>query len=136
MSSRAPPELVALCGSVARASTLGALARAAGPVSGYRIGKTGSIPFPMVYKELERLRRAGLVSKRDGGWVLADAEVRRLFARRFPARSLGRWSLTAERRRTEEEVTVACLRKRPTSTVGARIEADGRRSRILPTTDR
>jgi hypothetical protein len=136
MSSRAPPELVALCGSVARAATLGALARAAGPVSGYRIGKAGAIPFPMVYKELERLRRAGIVSKRDGGWILADAEVRRLFARRFPARNLGRWSSPAHRRRTEEAVTLDCLRERSLAGPAPRGESNGRRSRTMPIPER
>lgn len=113
MSLRPPKDLVALCGSSTRVRTLAVLASAVEPMTGYRIGREGGVPFPKLYPELERLRRAGLVSKRESGWALAVPAVRQLFRRRFPLPLPHGWSTEVERRRAEDEAILSLLRAMP-----------------------
>jgi hypothetical protein len=82
MSEQTDPALVAFCGSEARARTLGALANAVAPLTGYRVAKVSGIPEPKVYPELRRAVRAGIVRKEENGYRLIDEDLRSLLQKR------------------------------------------------------
>ncbi len=95
MEARTDPVLVALFGSETRVRTLAVLAGAYRPMTAYRVAKVGGVPIQKAYEEFRRLGRSGLVTQRESGWVLADADVRALLRKRVRIR----WSddLRAER---------------------------------------
>lgn len=72
------PALVAFCGSENRVRTLGVLANAEFPMSGYRVAKVAGVPESKAYPELLRAVRAGLVQKSREGYRLTDPGVRAL----------------------------------------------------------
>lgn len=79
--------LVALTGSETRALTLAPIANASAPLSAYRVATIVGLPRTKVYRELERLARAGIVtrSKASDGtsvWWVSDPDIRQLFRRR------------------------------------------------------
>ena len=82
MSERADRSLVAFCGSETRVRTLGALANAEFPMSGYRIAKVAGVPEPKVYPELRRGVKAGIVRKEKDGYRLIDSDLRALLQKR------------------------------------------------------
>jgi hypothetical protein len=82
MAELTDPALVAFCGSVARARTLGALANAVAPMTGYRVAKVSGVPEPKVYPELRRALRAGIVRKEGKGFRLIDEDLRFLLQKR------------------------------------------------------
>ena len=60
--------LIAEFGSEARVLVLAVLANAYRPLTGYRVAKTGEVPRPKAYEQLERLAKAGVAPtrRRDG----------------------------------------------------------------------
>jgi len=82
MRGMADRGLVAFCGSETRVSTLGVLANAERPLTGYRISKLAGLQPIKVYRELERAIRAGLVGKSESGYRLLDRDVRTLLQKR------------------------------------------------------
>jgi hypothetical protein len=82
MSDQTDPALVAFCGSETRARTLGALANAVSPMTGYRVAKVSGIPEPKVYPELRRAVRAGIVRMEENGYRLIDDDLRTLLQKR------------------------------------------------------
>jgi hypothetical protein len=82
MGEQTDPALVAFCGSEARARTLGTLANAVAPMTGYRVAKVSGIPEPKVYPELRRAVRAGIVRKEVNGYRLIDEDLRLLLQKR------------------------------------------------------
>jgi len=82
MMKRTDPALVAFCGSETRARTLGALANAVSPMTGYRVAKVAGIPEPKVYPELRRAVRADIVRKERSGYRLIDEDLRVLLQKR------------------------------------------------------
>jgi hypothetical protein len=77
------PQLVALFGSATRVSVLAALAGASAPWTGYRVAKVAGLQEIKAYRELERLRAAGIVRTSGNGWVLPPGELRTFLARRL-----------------------------------------------------
>jgi hypothetical protein len=82
MRERADPALVAFCGSEARALTLGVLANAVSPMTGYRVAKVAGVPESKVYPELRRAVSAGIVRKEKDGYRLVDGDLRALLQKR------------------------------------------------------
>ena len=78
MTRRTDPAIVAFCGSETRARTLGVLANASFPMSGYRVAKVAGLAEPKVYAELRRAVGAGTVRRTRAGYVLVDADLRTL----------------------------------------------------------
>jgi DNA-binding transcriptional ArsR family regulator len=68
--------LVSVIGSVTRAYTLAVLAGTRVPQTAYRIAKLADLSPPNVYVELRKLARAGIVCRKEGGWVLEQDRVR------------------------------------------------------------
>jgi hypothetical protein len=110
MVLRTDPRLVALFGSTARVRTLAVLASAFRPMTGYRIGRTASVPLPKVYRELKRLRSAGLVAQLPGGWVLSDDDVGSFLRKRLRLAWATDWFGEIERRAPEDRAILGRLR--------------------------
>jgi DNA-binding transcriptional ArsR family regulator len=109
MSSEVDARLVALFGSATRVRTLGMLANAYRPMTGYRIGQTAAVPLPKVYRELKRLRSGGLVEQTPDGWVLIDLDVRRLLRKRYRVAWASDWFEEVKRRIPDDEAILARL---------------------------
>lgn len=105
--------LVALCGSETRVRTLGVLANAFGPLTGYRIGRTAQVPLPKVYRELRRLQSARLVANTSGGWVLRDPDVGALLRKRYRVAWAGDWLRGISRRQSEDRRILDQLQSLP-----------------------
>jgi hypothetical protein len=71
------------CGSRARLLTLGVLAAAEIPLSGYRVALVSALPREKVYPELRRAIAAGSVIKGEAGYSLVDPEIRELLRSRI-----------------------------------------------------
>jgi len=82
MEFRVDPGLVTVFGSETRVRTLAALASTNRPLTAYRVGKMGEVSMPKVYREVARLAKAGLVTRRGSGWILLDSDIRNLLRRR------------------------------------------------------
>jgi DNA-binding transcriptional ArsR family regulator len=76
------PKIVALLGSDTRTRVLAVLANAYLPMTAYRVAKTGETRIPNTYRELARLKKAGLVGQSGKGWILLDADVKTLLRKR------------------------------------------------------
>jgi DNA-binding transcriptional ArsR family regulator len=113
VKSRLDRRLVALFGSETRLRTLGVLANSYRPLTGYRIGRTAGVALPKVYRELKRLRSAGLVVQAHGGWVLSDADVGTLLRKRFHVTWEPDWSAEIARRAPADRAILARLRALP-----------------------
>jgi hypothetical protein len=101
MSFDLDPQLLAAFGSATRLRTVAVLANAFRPLTGYRVGKTGGIALPKVYRELHRLERAGVVARRGKGWVLTDRELGALVAQRIRISWSEDWDAELRRRAPE-----------------------------------
>jgi DNA-binding transcriptional ArsR family regulator len=88
-----------LFGSEVRSSILAVLANANGPLTGYRIARTGGLPQPKVHVQLRRLAQAGVVVRKPEGWLLVDRRLAALFTRHH--RVLGWEDWRQEHRRLE-----------------------------------
>jgi hypothetical protein len=73
----------AFCGSKARLLTLGVLASAEVPLTGYRLARIAGLPREKVYPELRKAIAAGSVVKAETGYSLVDADLRRLLRERI-----------------------------------------------------
>jgi hypothetical protein len=113
MSSRIDPRLVALCGSETRAKTVGVLAGAFRPLTGYRVGRTAGISLPKVYRELKRLEVAGLARHSPQGWSLIDPDVAALFRRRYRVSWADDWFAEIRRRSRDDAALLRKLRTLP-----------------------
>lgn len=96
------PALAALCGSETRALTLGVLANAELPMSGYRIAKVADLPRPKVYVELAKAIAAGSVRKGVRGYRLTDLGIRALLRPRVRLFWSGDWSAPSVSRARQE----------------------------------
>lgn len=105
--------LVALCGSETRLRTLGVLANSFGPLTGYRVGRTAGVSLPKVYRELKRLRSAGLVRLGPKGWILSDPDVGVLLRKRFRISWSRDWFDGIARRSTSDAGILDELRRLP-----------------------
>lgn len=83
MPRRTDRSLVAFCGSETRVRTLGTLANAEFPMTGYRIAKVAGVPEPKVYPELRRGVKAGFVRRERSGYRLTDPDLRALLRKRI-----------------------------------------------------
>ncbi|MGC2034987.1 MAG: helix-turn-helix domain-containing protein [Thermoplasmata archaeon] len=91
MSSELDPALAAAFGSETRLRVLAVLAHAYGPLTGYRVAKTGGVSIPKAHEQLHRLERSGLVAHREDGWVILDRDVRILLRKRIRIRAWDDW---------------------------------------------
>jgi len=82
MELEVDPLIISVFGSETRVRTLATLAGAARPMTVYRVGKTGGIPLPKAYREVERLEKAGVVRRAKSGVELVDPDVRDLLRKR------------------------------------------------------
>ncbi len=105
--------LLSVIGSVTRAYSLAILAGTRVPLTAYRIAKLADLSPPNVYLELRKLARAGVIERREGGWILVDERVRGfcegqgpLFERRFSVESKRKWT-------TQNRERIARLRRQP-----------------------
>jgi len=105
------PGLVALFGSETRVRSLAVLASAHRPLTAYRIGKVGGVPLPKAYREIARLAKAGLVERKNTGWVLCDNDVRALLRRRVRISWADDWLTERARRLPEERALFERLRR-------------------------
>ena len=88
MARKAVGGLAAIFGSATRGATLGLLASAERPLSGYRIAKLAGCQQTKVNAVLASLRDGKLVATvplgaNRTGWVLEDPDLRRFLRRRF-----------------------------------------------------
>ena len=97
--------LLSVIGSRTRAYALAILAGTRIPQTAYRIAKLGALSAPNVYVELRNLAKAGVVEKRESGWVLSDDRVRQfcegqgpLYERRVTLESKRGWARRNRRR--------------------------------------
>lgn len=82
--SEIDPSVVAAFGSETRVRALAVLASCPVPLTAYRIGKVGGIPFPKVYRELDRLAKKGLVTHSGRYWTLTDGALADYLRHRVP----------------------------------------------------
>jgi hypothetical protein len=82
MTSRIDPGLAEFTGSETRVLTLGVLANATRPLTGYRVAKIAGRPEIKVYEELRRAIGAGTVEKTVDGFRLVDPDLRALLRKR------------------------------------------------------
>lgn len=82
MPAESDDALEAFCGSRARLLTLGVLAAAEAPLSGYRVAEVAGLPRPKVYPELRKASEAGIVARSERGYSLVDPELRSLLRTR------------------------------------------------------
>lgn len=75
--------LEAFCGSRARLLTLGVLASAEAPLSGYRVAEVAGLPRAKVYPELSKAVVVGVVERGELGYSLVDPELRALLRARI-----------------------------------------------------
>lgn len=92
------PVLVALTGSETRARTLGVLANAERPLTGYRIAKLAGLAETKVYRELARAAQAGLVKKEESGFLLVPSDLRNFLRVRFRVAWSEDWARTYDQR--------------------------------------
>jgi hypothetical protein len=83
MSNRVDPGLAEFAGSETRVLTLGVLANATRPLTGYRIAKIAGRPEIKVYEELRRATGVGTVEKTTDGFRLVDPDLRALLRKRI-----------------------------------------------------
>ena len=91
------PGLIAFVGSRARALTLGVMANAEIPLSGYRIAKLANLPEIKVYQALSAATRAGLVERSALGFRLVDSDLRLYLSKKVRLRWSEEPSLQARR---------------------------------------
>lgn len=105
--------LAALFGSEARLRTLGVLANAFRPLTGYRVGRTADVALPKVYRELRRLQRVGLVAHAADGWTLTDPDVESFLRKRYRVSWSVDWFQEVARRASDDKALLARLRRLP-----------------------
>lgn len=99
------PALVAFLGSETRARTLGVLANAEFPMTGYRVAVVAGVPRSRVYRELRRAIEAGIVRIEKDGYRLIDPDFRILLRKRI------RWSWSEDWARKYDDRTKAAQRR-------------------------
>jgi hypothetical protein len=82
-------------------------------LTGYRVAKTGGVPRPKAYEQLQRLAKAGVVVQRKKGWVLLDKDLQTFFRKRLRISWLEDWSAERNRRAPEVEAMLDRLAKLP-----------------------
>jgi hypothetical protein len=102
-----------LFGSEVRSSVLAVLANANGPLTGYRIARTGGLPQPKVHVQLRRLAKAGIAARRSEGWVLVDLRLAALFTRHRRVMGWDDWRQEHLRREQAGPSTMDRLRQLP-----------------------
>lgn len=120
MSERTDRALVEFCGSETRVRTLGVLANAHSPMSGYRIAKVAGVPEPKVYPELRRGIRSGIIQKEKGGFRLIDPDLRALLQKRVRLY----WDVDWDRARKGWSEETPRLLKSGLSAIRRRLRAD------------
>jgi DNA-binding transcriptional ArsR family regulator len=102
-----------LFGSEVRSSVLAVLANANGPLTGYRIARTGGLPQPKVHVQLRRLAKAGVIVREREGWVLVDLRLAALFTRHHRVLGWEDWRQEHRRREQAGSGIMDELRRRP-----------------------
>jgi hypothetical protein len=82
MTVSADPAIEQFCGSRVRLETLGVLAAAVTPMTGYRVAQIAGLPREKVYPELRKAVALGTVQKDETGYVLVDGDLRTLLRKR------------------------------------------------------
>jgi hypothetical protein len=80
--SQIDPGLQEFAGSKTRVLTLGALANATRPLTGYRVAKITRLPEIKVYEVLRRATKVGTVRRMRRGFRLVDPDLRSLLQKR------------------------------------------------------
>lgn len=119
MTLTVDPSLVAAFGGATRVLTLGALANANGPLTGYRVAKLIDGQRTKVYSELERLAGAGLVRKESSPtgpitWQLQDKDIADLLRKRVKISSMEDWLTTRDAQTSNVAVVLQLLSRTPT----------------------
>ena len=107
MAEYVDPRIVAFCGSRTRALTLGVLANAEGPLTGYRIAKVARLPQTKVYLELRRGIRAGLVQRKARGFRLTDPDLREFLQKKLRLAWSDDWFVGERRRLRRAKVVLS-----------------------------
>ena len=98
MTAELDPALVAFLGSETRARTLGVLANAEFPMTGYRVALVAGIPRTKVYRELRRAIQARIVRLEQDGYRLIDPDFRILLRKRIRRAWSEDWARTYDDR--------------------------------------
>ena len=106
MSRSVDPSLVALFGSEARALSLGVLANAKRPMTGYRVAKVAGLPKIKAYAQLKTALEAGWIRRVGNAYWLPDGDLRSLLRKRVLIFWSDDWlsNRAAEKRRAEKLV--------------------------------
>jgi DNA-binding transcriptional ArsR family regulator len=107
------PRIIATFGSETRVRILAVLANAHRPLTAYRVGVTGGVPFPRLYREIARLEKAGLVERKGSGWILVDRDVAALLRKRVRIVWDEDWFAEVDRRAPSEDLRLDELRRLP-----------------------
>lgn len=96
MVAKVDPGLEAAFGGATRLLTMGALASASRPLTGYRVAQIISGQRTKVYSELSRLAKSGVVRRISAPpapdtWLLQDQDLRSLLRKRVRISSLDDW---------------------------------------------
>jgi hypothetical protein len=82
-------------------------------MTAYRVAKVGDVPVQKAYEVLGRLKTTGLVARQAGGWVISDADVRMLLAKRVRISWADDWFAERARRVAAEGQLLGRLRRLP-----------------------
>jgi hypothetical protein len=103
--------LEAFCGSRTRLLTLGVLASAEAPLSGYRLALVADLPREKVYPELRKAIAAGSVAKTEFGYSLVDPDLRQLLRSRIRVVWNSNWDRLGSRSSTAVDEELREIRK-------------------------
>lgn len=127
------PALVAFVGSETRVRTLGVLANAEFPMTGYRVAKVARVQEIKVYQELKRAVEAKIVRKEKDGFRLVDPDFRLILRKRYRVSWSGDWNAgeparaaRAERAKQRDRSWLRGLNLTPDPKVAARYGNFGR----------
>ncbi len=107
------PALTAMFGSETRLRLLAVLANAQHPMTAYRVAKVGGVRAAKAYPELDRLKRARLISDTPSGWTFRDEDVATLLRKRVRIFWDGDWFRDKARRDREDRRRYRRLRQLP-----------------------
>lgn len=82
MGGSLDPALAVLFGSEARALSLGVLANAKRPMTGYRVAKTAGIPKIKAYAQLKAAAQAGWIERRGNMYWMPEGDLRSLLRKK------------------------------------------------------
>jgi hypothetical protein len=104
MTVSTDPAIEQFCGSRARLETLGVLAAAETPMTGYRVAQIAGLPREKVYPELRKAVALGTVEKGEAGYSLIDGDLRTLLRERVRVTFESAWDRPLSARAVEAEL--------------------------------